>query len=534
MNSHSTWAATLMVIYTLIVVPPARADYEAGQRALDAGDGSEAIRQWRAAASAEDRRAMLALGRLYMRGLGVLQDYVEAHKWFNLAASRGEVEAVRERDALSANMTPAQVATAQERAGQWQPWALQSTPTAWDAASPAPAAPEASVPVTDPPRRPASREEIHEAQRLLVALGYAPGPDDGKWGPRSMRAYEAFLRDASMPSAQSLNPDAMQAMRDELNRRQEETETTALKPPASASEGTEVVSARSAQVRVVDESRDSTTHTSAAPSMAETIADVANVVIHGIVALELAKMAKDPASFKRVAPELQKLLTKMLSGLSPSEFSNAGVADISLGGLTLAERSRMSELLKNDQGLPKDARVALVNALQTNAGPVAVPKPKCAEVVEDADCLREITNKRGCYLWTGGGYPNATVNWSGGCSGAIADGRGKIVWTNDGESSEWTGTLSAGKRQGHWHVRYADGGTSEGPYENGKRQGNWVIRNKFQTEEGPYVDGKRQGNWVIRDEFQTEEGPYVDGMRQGNWVVREQDGWVWKAPTSTA
>ena len=89
MFPHSIWTATLMVVFTLVVAPSARADYEAGQRAFDAGDTGEAISQWRAAASAEDRRAMLALARLYTRGLGVLQDYVEAHKWFNLAASRG-------------------------------------------------------------------------------------------------------------------------------------------------------------------------------------------------------------------------------------------------------------------------------------------------------------------------------------------------------------------------------------------------------------------------------------------------------------
>ena len=79
----------LALMVTLVITLPTMADYEAGQRALDAGDPGEALTLWRAAASAEDRRAMLALARLYTRGLGVLQDYVEAHKWFNLAASRG-------------------------------------------------------------------------------------------------------------------------------------------------------------------------------------------------------------------------------------------------------------------------------------------------------------------------------------------------------------------------------------------------------------------------------------------------------------
>ena len=38
---------------------------------------------------------MLVLGRLHLQGLGVIQDFVEAHKWLNLAASRGEAAAVR-------------------------------------------------------------------------------------------------------------------------------------------------------------------------------------------------------------------------------------------------------------------------------------------------------------------------------------------------------------------------------------------------------------------------------------------------------
>ena len=108
----------------LVCAVPALADYEAGQRAWGEGDASAALSEWRAAAEADDRRAMLALGRLYLRGLGVPQDYVEAHKWFNLAASRGAPEAAGERDALAAKMTPAQVAAAQERAAGWRPrWA---------------------------------------------------------------------------------------------------------------------------------------------------------------------------------------------------------------------------------------------------------------------------------------------------------------------------------------------------------------------------------------------------------------------------
>ncbi|MCY4592607.1 MAG: sel1 repeat family protein, partial [Alphaproteobacteria bacterium] len=73
----------------LLLSSAARADYEAGQAAWEAGRHSEALTQWEAAAGAGDSRAMLALGRTFVKGLGVRQDYVLAHKWLNLAAGRG-------------------------------------------------------------------------------------------------------------------------------------------------------------------------------------------------------------------------------------------------------------------------------------------------------------------------------------------------------------------------------------------------------------------------------------------------------------
>ena len=105
----------------LIVALPAWASHEAAREAWDAGRTDEALALWQTAAADGDRRAMHALGRLYLQGLGVLQDYVEAHKWLNLAASRGEAAAQAERDALAGKMTPQQVAEAQALARAWRP-----------------------------------------------------------------------------------------------------------------------------------------------------------------------------------------------------------------------------------------------------------------------------------------------------------------------------------------------------------------------------------------------------------------------------
>ena len=92
MTRIRTWLT--IVILVLAAVNTASADYEAGRRAWNAGQHVEALKHWQTAANTGDSRAMLALGRLYLQGLGAPQDYVLAHMWFNLAASQGEGKAV--------------------------------------------------------------------------------------------------------------------------------------------------------------------------------------------------------------------------------------------------------------------------------------------------------------------------------------------------------------------------------------------------------------------------------------------------------
>ncbi len=189
-------AAILLMATTLGGGGTARADYEAGQRAWDAGHHSEALREWQASANNGEAKAMLALGRLYVQGLGVPQNYVQAHLWFSLAASRFEAEAMQERDALAARMVPEQVAEAQKLAEVWQPGATQ------------PAASATRKPAGPPPPK-----AIREAQELLAALGYEPDPPDGQWGERTAQAYQAFVRDANLPKKDTLTPAALKAMR---------------------------------------------------------------------------------------------------------------------------------------------------------------------------------------------------------------------------------------------------------------------------------------------------------------------------------
>ncbi len=63
--------------------------------------------------------ALYELGLMYCAGRDVEFDLVEAHKWFNLAALRGNEEAKRYRTEISREMSRQQVSAAQKRARQW-------------------------------------------------------------------------------------------------------------------------------------------------------------------------------------------------------------------------------------------------------------------------------------------------------------------------------------------------------------------------------------------------------------------------------
>ena len=59
------------------------------------------------------------LGILYSAGGEITADYVTAHKWFNIAAARGNHEAARLRREIATEMSEAQIASAQRAARDW-------------------------------------------------------------------------------------------------------------------------------------------------------------------------------------------------------------------------------------------------------------------------------------------------------------------------------------------------------------------------------------------------------------------------------
>jgi len=63
--------------------------------------------------------ALFQLGLQYAIGRGVASDPVSAHKWFNLAALRGNEAAKTYRAEIASEMSKAEVAEAQRQAREW-------------------------------------------------------------------------------------------------------------------------------------------------------------------------------------------------------------------------------------------------------------------------------------------------------------------------------------------------------------------------------------------------------------------------------
>ncbi len=66
-----------------------------------------------------DAQELFQLGMMYASGRSGPADMVSAHKWFNLAALRGNAEAARLRREIAEEMSEAEIATAQRAAREW-------------------------------------------------------------------------------------------------------------------------------------------------------------------------------------------------------------------------------------------------------------------------------------------------------------------------------------------------------------------------------------------------------------------------------
>ena len=87
---------------------------------------AKAVEMYRRSAEQGHWGGQYFLGRSYLEGRGVPQNFVLAHMWFNLAASRADGEKERagileKRDFVAKIMTPTQIEDAQRRGMEWRP-----------------------------------------------------------------------------------------------------------------------------------------------------------------------------------------------------------------------------------------------------------------------------------------------------------------------------------------------------------------------------------------------------------------------------
>ena len=79
--------------FGLAITAPANASFDEGIAALETGNYTIALREFRPLAEKGNANAQLGLGLMYAEGKGVAQDYKEAVNWIRKAAMQGDVDA---------------------------------------------------------------------------------------------------------------------------------------------------------------------------------------------------------------------------------------------------------------------------------------------------------------------------------------------------------------------------------------------------------------------------------------------------------
>ncbi len=101
-----------------LAVPADAGPLENGEAAYYRKDYDEAVKSYHNAAEQGYVVGQRNLGQMYQFGFGVPQDYVQAHMWYNLAATQAPSVGQR-RDELAKLLTPDQIAEAQRMAREW-------------------------------------------------------------------------------------------------------------------------------------------------------------------------------------------------------------------------------------------------------------------------------------------------------------------------------------------------------------------------------------------------------------------------------
>ena len=71
---------------SLVSFPSWGADFNKGLTAAQNGDFATAFKEWKPLAEQGSAKAQYNLGVMYGNGLGFVQDFINAHMWWNIAA----------------------------------------------------------------------------------------------------------------------------------------------------------------------------------------------------------------------------------------------------------------------------------------------------------------------------------------------------------------------------------------------------------------------------------------------------------------
>src|SRR3989304_3508082 len=114
---YLTVGLLIILFHISLAIPTIAEQMKDADAAYLRGDYATAFDLLKPLAEQGNPLAQHNLGAMYERGEGVPQDYVMAHMWYNLAASRYSAseeekreKALKNRDLVASLMTPAQVA----------------------------------------------------------------------------------------------------------------------------------------------------------------------------------------------------------------------------------------------------------------------------------------------------------------------------------------------------------------------------------------------------------------------------------------
>ena len=76
----------------------------------------EAVKWYRLASEQGNKHSQWVLANKYKEGMGILQDHISAHMWFNIASANGYLDGAFDRNEIEKKMSPSDISEARRRA----------------------------------------------------------------------------------------------------------------------------------------------------------------------------------------------------------------------------------------------------------------------------------------------------------------------------------------------------------------------------------------------------------------------------------